>query len=378
MDTGLQILSSKPKHIQLSEIIRTQIVSGKFKLGDRLQSDRMLAEKYDINARTVAAGLNALVREGLLERAPRRGTIVIRDFDAVQGKNVSNAVAMVMLSKGDVYSKISLEISKGLGLRKLYPVLINENVISDEYSVKNYLDGITGETLRPYGFLIDGDALFPFDYLMGKIDSFRNIVFVTKFRYKEKIASAKYALVDFAEAGRIAARHFIKMGHKNIVCLAMHQHKFCSEWEREWSSIQVPIMRGFADECRENNIKFSDDIFWSLLHGAPFEKTVGKLLDSKDCPTAIFSYYDFFIRSNIIPLLESKNIKPMKDIELIGFYNTHHAEECGFSSICIHEEKIAEAAVKLLTNETDEREILIKPELVVRGMVNGMVNGRRP
>ena len=361
MNSTSQILSCRPKCIQVADIFRMQIESGAFKKGDKLLPDEKLALEYKVNSRTIAAGLNILVEEGLLERAPRRGTIVIKE--TVKGKSVTNAVAMVMLSKGDLYSNISREISKGLERRNLYPVLINEHVINDEHSVKNYLNGMVGEAHSPYGYLIDGDSLFPFDYLIGKIDSFNNIVFVTKFRYKEKIASAKYALVDFTEAGRLAARHFIKMGHKNIACLAMPQHNYCGEW----SSIQVPIMRGFSDECRENNIKFSDEIFWSLLNGAPFEATVAPLLKRKDRPTAIFSYPDFFIHNSVIPLLESNGLKPMKDVELIGFYNTHHSEECGFSSISIHEEKIAEAAVKLLTGETEEREILVKPELVVRG-----------
>ena len=360
MSFDMQTLAYRPKYILMSDMIREQIDAGKFRKGDRLPPDATLALKYQVNARTVANGLNILVEEGLLERAPGRGTIVIKE--TVKGKLVSNAVAMVMLSKGDVYSNISLEISRGLELRNLYPILINENVVSDGNSVINYMNGMIGEAHSPYGYLIDGDSLFPFDYLIGKVNSFNNIVFVTKFRYKERIASAKYALVDFAEAGRIAARHFIKMGHKNIACLAMPQHNYCGEW----SSIQVPIMRGFSDECRENNIKFSDEIFWNLLHGAPFDSTVDPLLKRKDRPTAIFSYYDFFIRNSVIPLLESNGLKPMKDVELIGFYNTHHAKECGFSSISIHEEKIAEAAVKLLTGETEEREILVKPELVAR------------
>ena len=354
------IINSKPKHAQVADIIRSMILSGDLAKGSRLQTDDELAQKYKINRHTVAAGLNSLVEEGMLERAPRRGTIVIKETE--KGKSVTNAVAMVMLSKGDVYSNISLEISKGLELRKLYPVLINENVIFDEHSVKNYLDGMADEEHRPYGFVIDGHLNFPFDYLKSNIERFENIVFITKYHHPERIKSAKYALVDFAEAGRIAARHFIGKGHKKITCLAIDEHQY----QGEWSSMQVQIMAGFAQECRENNIKL-DNTFWSLYHGAPLDSTVGALLKKKDRPTAIFSYYDFFIRNSVIPLLESNGLTPMKDVELIGFYNTHHAEECGFSSISIHEEKIAEAAVKLLTGETGEKSILVKPELIIRG-----------
>ncbi|MEI6422610.1 MAG: substrate-binding domain-containing protein, partial [Lentisphaerota bacterium] len=254
-------------------------------------------------------------------------------------------------------------ISKGLERRNLYPVLINEHVINDEHSVKNYLSGMADEEHRPYGFVIEGTFSFPFDYLTSNFNRFENIIFIIDYHHPERIKSAKYALVDLAEAGRLAARHFISIGHKKMTCLAVPELNYLGEW----GSMQVQIMTGFAQECRENNIKFSDEIFWSLLNGAPFEATVSALLKKKDRPTAIFSYSDFEIRSRLIPVIESNGVKPMKDVELIGFYNTHHSEECVFSSISICEEKIAEAAVKLLTGETEERSILVKPELVIRG-----------
>jgi hypothetical protein len=50
----------------------------------------------------------------------------------------------------------------------------------------------------------------------------------------------------------------------------------------------------------------------------------------------------------------------------MGFYDTRHAEECGFSSISICESEIARQAVALLCAETDEREVFIKPEIHVR------------
>ena len=355
------IINSKPKHAQVADIIRSMILSGDLAKGSRLQTDDELAQKYKINRHTVAAGLNSLVEEGMLERAPRRGTIVIKETE--KGKSVTNAVAMVMLSKGDVFSDISLKISKGLGNRKLFPVLINENVITDEHCVKNYMDSMVDEFHRPYGFIIDGIYEFPFSYLRSNLGRFENIVFINQYHHPEKIESARYALVDFVTAGKLAAQHLISRGHRNLTCLAIPEKPNTAHW----SSMQINIMTGFAEECQSAGIKFSDEVFWKLIKGAPFDSTVGALFKEKDRPTAIFAYSDSFIRSNVIPLLESKGLKPMKDVELIGCYNTHHAEECGFSSISICEEKIAEAAVKLLTNETEEREIMIKPELIVRG-----------
>lgn len=365
MNTASHLLAYKSKQTLFADHIREKILNGELKKHDRLQTDVDLSRQYQIDKQTVAAGLNILVTEGLLERAPRRGTVV---KNTGKENKFSNAVGLVMLSEGDVDGSIARRIFKEFLLRDLYPVLIDRRLIDDHRDLIPFLNSLISEQAKPYGFLIDGciSFPFPFQYFKDRTDSFRNTVFIRTFQHPERIAAAKYALVDFHDAGRQAARHFIGMGHTSITCLAMHETKY----QGTWSSMQAQIMAGFAHECRENNISFSDEIFWALLHGAPLDSTVRSLLRKKDRPTAIFSYFDFFVRDQIVPLLESNGLKPMKDIELIGFNNTHHAEECGFSSISIREEKIAEAAVKLLTGETDEREIMIKPELVVRGEGN--------
>ena len=183
------IISSKPKHVQVADIVREQILSGAFSKGTRLLPDKDLALKYQIHRNTVAAGLTALVEEGLLERAPRRGTIVIKDADV--GRFVTNAVGMVMLGKGDVYGDLCLKFSQALALRRLYPVLINESIVDHQDCVTSYLDHMTSGAQRPFGLVIDGGRTFPFDYLKSNLERFENIVFIIKYHCPEKIKSAR-------------------------------------------------------------------------------------------------------------------------------------------------------------------------------------------
>jgi DNA-binding LacI/PurR family transcriptional regulator len=355
MSSMTELIGRKPKNVIIADAIRGQINSGVIPVGERLLSDDDFARKYKVNKRTVAAGLNALVKEGLLERIPRRGTFVIKKDS--EGHRTSNAVGMIMYSKGDVYSNINRNITRKFTTRNLYPILISDQVFPDDASVKSFMQAIVNDHVMPYGFLIDGSLRFPFEFLKQNIDKFHNIVFINKYHHPEKIKSAKYVLIDFAEAGRLAAKHFIVQGHKKLTCLAMPELNYAGPW----CSVQVQIMQGFAEVCQESNVQFNEEVFWKLLNGAPLTDTVTSLLSSSNRPDAIFSYNDFFIRSEVLPLLGND-----KDIELIGFYNTHHAEECNFSSICIHEEKIAKNALELLANKTTKREVLIKPELIVR------------
>jgi GntR family transcriptional regulator, arabinose operon transcriptional repressor len=360
MTSTVNQLAYKPKYLLIADMVREAIVTGTFKNGDQLPPDNQLANQYNINTRTLAAGLKILVNEGLLARAPRRGTIVIYDDQATP--KTSNAVGMVMLSEGDVYSDITRSFSGELTRRGLFPALINNQILKEKGDLKLFMNAMVNEEIKPYGFFIDGALEFPFDFLKENIKKFHNVVFITKYHYSEKIPSAKYVLVDYHEAGQLAAKHFISQGHKRIACLAIHEKDYIAPY----GSIQAQILQGFAEVCHNADIEFSTDIFWQLLHGAPFEETVGTLLADKKRPTAIFAYNDFFIRSRMIPLLKKYGLESMKDVEMIGFYNTHHAEECGFSSIGIREDEIASQAVAMLCGENVQEELLIKPELVIR------------
>lgn len=355
-----EIISPKPKHIQVADIVREQVMSGNLAKGSRLLPDGELARKYKVNRHTVAAGLNILAKEGLLERAPRRGTVITH---SILTKNTGNAVGMVMMSKGEIYNDIVRSMTGNLINCGLYPVLIHDEFIHEGSQVISFMKSLISEKTAPYGFLIDGDNEFPIDFMIENLGKFRNTVFINKFRHKERIGSAKYVLSDLVEAGRMVAKHFIGKGHKRLAFLSIPQ----KDYSGPWSSIQVPIMEGFAEVCRASGMEFSDEIFWKLLHGAPFAPTVKTMLEKKR-PTAIFMYIDYFLRYSLLPVLEAMGLKSMKDIELIGFYNTHHAEECGFSSISVREKEIAKKAIKMLTGEIEEQEILIKPELVVRLM----------
>lgn len=69
-------INNTAKHIQIANIVREQILNGDFAPGTRLCSDAELAAQYNIHRHTVAEGLKLLVEEGLLERAPRRGSVI--------------------------------------------------------------------------------------------------------------------------------------------------------------------------------------------------------------------------------------------------------------------------------------------------------------
>jgi GntR family transcriptional regulator len=65
-----------PYHYQLRELLRGEIVSGRWAVDERLPSERELCEAFDLSRTTVREAIDALVNEGLLRREKGRGTFV--------------------------------------------------------------------------------------------------------------------------------------------------------------------------------------------------------------------------------------------------------------------------------------------------------------
>ncbi len=65
------------RYRQIHAQLREQIVSGHYRAGDRLPTEMELTVLYGVSRTTTAAAMAELARDGLVRRAPRRGTIVL-------------------------------------------------------------------------------------------------------------------------------------------------------------------------------------------------------------------------------------------------------------------------------------------------------------
>ena len=65
------------KLMRVANQFRNDILAGLYPPGSRLPTDEDIARDFGINKRTVAAGLARLVAEGLITRAPGRGSVSI-------------------------------------------------------------------------------------------------------------------------------------------------------------------------------------------------------------------------------------------------------------------------------------------------------------
>lgn len=65
-----------PLHVEVASLLRSRILSGELKSGERLPSLAELAKVFGVTSLTVRQAMNTLDDEGLIERASGRGTFV--------------------------------------------------------------------------------------------------------------------------------------------------------------------------------------------------------------------------------------------------------------------------------------------------------------
>jgi GntR family transcriptional regulator len=76
--TSIYHNSPVPRYHQLKEILRERVLSGEWKPGDLIPSERELSEQYDISRMTTRQAITDLVNEGVFYRLQGKGTFVSR------------------------------------------------------------------------------------------------------------------------------------------------------------------------------------------------------------------------------------------------------------------------------------------------------------
>ncbi|WWR16588.1 GntR family transcriptional regulator [Lachnospiraceae bacterium JLR.KK008] len=89
---------------QLINSIKAKIQRGEYKIGDKLDSERVMAQQYGINRLTVRKALKALEEEGLVKARQGSGTYVVRPLQESkqieQGAGSTVSLSMLIRQSG--------------------------------------------------------------------------------------------------------------------------------------------------------------------------------------------------------------------------------------------------------------------------------------
>lgn len=133
MNLNIDFNSKVPLYFQLKEQIKQNILSGEYKEGDLIPSEREFSDSYGLSSTTIRRALNDLVQENLLERKAGKGTFVHtrkvkRDLHKVIGftKNMqemgltpSTLVVSKKIVAANAYARSRLGLDKGAEIIRL-------------------------------------------------------------------------------------------------------------------------------------------------------------------------------------------------------------------------------------------------------------------
>jgi GntR family transcriptional regulator len=138
-----------PLYYQLASVVREEIVTGVYGLGDRIPTEVDLVREYGLSRITVRQALHCLETDGLIRREPGRGTFVT-DRQPIAGKLELNGTIDDLISMGQATSAKLLDISDIAATAEDAAVLEQEpgSALTRVTRVRYY-------NLEPYSFIIN-------------------------------------------------------------------------------------------------------------------------------------------------------------------------------------------------------------------------------
>lgn len=195
-------------------------------------------------------------------------------------------------------------------------------------------------------------------------------VFVHNRPVYQKKYKLDYVMTDHYKGGYLATQYLINMGHKNIITFT---HKI---YNKEYSEFEERT-KGFVKAMEENNLKISEkEIIRDEISFEYGREKIKELVKKKKKFTAVYAQTDL-LALGIIRGLRELNIKVPEEVSVIGYDNIEFGKfsEPELTTINQPTAKLAEEAVKLLTEKFDkkyneiERKIIIEPNLVLRNSI---------
>ncbi|UKS30906.1 GntR family transcriptional regulator [Paenibacillus sp. HWE-109] len=211
---------SRPIYERIYETLREEILQRKYNIGDRVPSEKELADEYNVSRITSKKALEMLAEVGLIVRKPGRGSFVAEEGAAVPETDPADdrarhtLIGLVMTDFGNTFGtamiygmeRASAEHESFLVLRRSFGVPENE-----EKAIRTFMDlGVDGIIVLP----AQGE-FYNAEILKLVIQQFP-LVLVD--RHLKGVAAASIS-TDNISAARAGVDYLLDLGHKQICLL---------------------------------------------------------------------------------------------------------------------------------------------------------------
>jgi len=256
MDLGkVDFSSNVPLYIQVSEVLKSKIENKNLALGQKLPSQDELHRIFNVSKVTIGDAISILVKEGYLASRPTHGTLVISSKPINAENKLKNGICLVSCG----YARKDSRYPESFGPLATLPA--QNLVFSIEEEIKELGGHLLLTVLNDKGFRINGkENDIAGMILMGDIKPEQlkiakktnkplvllgDVIQKGNTDFKVDVVSN-----DDFQAGYMAAKHLVDLGHKRIVYI----HYFSGyRWE-------IDALNGYKTALKEANIDFDKSL----------------------------------------------------------------------------------------------------------------------
>lgn len=355
--------NAQPLHTQVAAILKERIVTGTWRDGENIPTEKALSVEFDVARGTVRQALQKLEAEGYLRREQGRGTFVQLSKPSNGHKMVSTARRLAFVVPYVRDSSVSTML---IGFQQVaeqagYTVIFNHvnNDLTQQEQVIHRLvhDGVAGIALYP----VDSDHVAPIDQIAPT-----GFPIVLIDRYLKGL-STDYVTSDHF-GGALRAVHFLTdQGHTRVGFVT---------WLSPATSMEHRHV-GYLQALRERGIQ-PDNNLVCYVEGYPTVDLtpLRAYLSSPNRPSAVLAANDQ-IAIALYRAAAAIGLSVPEDLSIIGFDNLDISEHLDppLTTIAQPFLKIGQTAAEMLIQRIEGdsqylRQVTIPPDLIVRASTN--------
>lgn len=364
---------SRPIYERIFETLREEIIQRKYNVGDRVPSEKELADEYNVSRITSKKALEMLAEERLIVRKPGRGSFVMErvgmptEGPSLGERTKHTLIGLVITDFGNTFGtemiygmeQASAEHDSFLVLRRSFGVPENE-----EKAIRSFLElGVDGIIVFP------AQGEFYNDELLKLVIQQFPLVLVD--RHLKGVAAASIS-TDNITAARTGADYLLDLGHKQICLLTPPPMDTTAIEDRIEGFVRAHAERGVMVD----RSLWLDDITSTLpnsFHSPKIDKDIDMIkehLRSNPQITALFAM-EYNIALLAKAAVEQMGLQIPEDISIICFDSPPTTLGSGyrFTHLIQAEEEIGKLAVenvlKLKRGEKVANKISLDAKLII-------------
>ena len=338
--------------------VRSAILAGRFRPGERIESENELAARFGVSRQTVRKALAALIEQGYLRAEHGRGTFVTQ-----RSRPNSKTIAVVTTYLADyIFPSVIQGIDQELAEHG-YSILL-KSTRNARHLEARYLEELAEKDID--GLIIEPSKSQIFcrhAQLYERLDA-RGVPYVFIQGCFERMRDRPHVLLDDAQGAHLVTRHLLELGHRRVAGV------FKAD-----DSQGIERHRGYVRALQEAGVLYDPElVVWYHTEDRTVAPAAGvcALMRSSRAPGAVVCYNDE-VAVGAIRALEAQGLRVPQDVSVTGFDNSLLAENFhgGLTTVAHPHEELGRAAARLLmrliAGEPVETAVVLQPELIVRG-----------